>query len=229
MSQCNICKKPGHFAKMRRLQIPPIPKNRGHFQRQNQQTRNVKNINEEEEEKIAPPLEEEEESETNDPEPTMYITEDWNKINYIEKEFKEIKNHDLNSTTQQGEIIIQTTIKDNNKINWLADTGSPRSFVDITTTNELLQNNKHMILEPYNGQMKFKCFNNQDIPILGQLQTQLQSGSWTARNCNILVVKQRSQNLMGRDVLTRLGLTLTQQQSEGKKVFNITKHYKMDS
>ena len=78
-----------------------------------------------------------------------------------------------------------------------------------------------MILEPYNGQMKFKCFNNQDIPILRQIEMELQSGSWTARNCNILVVKHRSQNLMGRDVLTKLGLTLTQQQSEGKKVFNI--------
>ena len=29
---------------------------------------------------------------------------------------------------------------------------------------------------------------------------------------------------MGRDVLTKLGLTLTQQQSEGKKVFNINEN-----
>ena len=135
MSQRNICKKPGHFAKMCRSQIPTPPKNRGHFQRQNQQTRNVKNINEEEEITIATLMEEEEENKTIDPKPTMYITElmeDWNKINYIEKEFKEIKKHDLNNTTQQGEIIIQTTIKNNNKLNWLADTGSPRSFVDIS-------------------------------------------------------------------------------------------------
>ena len=45
-SQCNICKKPGHFAKKCRSQLPPLPKNRGqHQQRQKQQTRNVKNIN----------------------------------------------------------------------------------------------------------------------------------------------------------------------------------------
>ena len=72
--------------------------------------------------------------------------------------------------------------------------------------------------------MKFKCFNNQDIPILGQIQLELQSGSWTARYCNILVVKHRSQNLTGRDVLTKLGLTLTKKQSEGKKVFNINEN-----
>ena len=54
---------------------------------------------------------------------------------------------------------------------------------------------------------------------------ELQSGSWTARNCNILVVKHRSQNFMGRDVLTKLGLTPTQQQqSEGKKIFIINEN-----
>ena len=53
---------------------------------------------------------------------------------------------------------------------------------------------------------------------------ELHSGSWTAKNCNILVVKHRSQDLMGRDVLSKLGLTLTQQQTEGKKVFNINKN-----
>ena len=89
ISQCNICKKQGHFAKMCRSQIPSLPKNRGQYQqRQFQQTRNVKNIIEEEEETIAPPLEEEEEEETIDPEQTMYITElmeDWKKINLIER------------------------------------------------------------------------------------------------------------------------------------------------
>ena len=116
ISQRNICKKPGHFAKMFRSQIPPLPENRGQYQqRQQQQTRNVTNINEEDNHTIASPLEEEEDKlETIDPEPTMYITElmeDWNKINLIERDFKDIRNHDLNNTTPQGEIIIQTTLK----------------------------------------------------------------------------------------------------------------------
>ena len=67
-------------------------------------------------------------------------------------------------------------------------------------------------------------FQNQDIPIIGQIQMELHSGSWTAKNCNILVVKHRSQNLMGRDVLSKLGLTLTQQQTEDKKVFIINEN-----
>ena len=213
---------------MCRSQIPSLPKNRGQYQqRQFQQTRNVKNIIEEEEETIAPPLEEEEEEETIDPEQTMYITElmeDWNKINLIERDFKETKNWDINNRTPHGEILIQTTINKTHKLDWLADTGSPRSFIDIKTANEILQNNNKMNMEPYNGQTKFKCFNNQDIPIIGQIQMELHSGSWTAKNCNILVVKHGSQYLMVRDILAKLGLTLTQQQNEGKKILNINEN-----
>ena len=72
--------------------------------------------------------------------------------------------------------------------------------------------------------MKIKCFNNQDVPIIKQIQMELHSGTRTAKNCNILGVKHRSQNLMGRDVLSKLGITLTQQQTEGKKVFNINEN-----
>ena len=124
---------------MCRSQIPPLPKNRGQFQqRQQQQTRNVRNINEEEDSQtIAPPLEEEEEEiETKDQESTMYITElmrDWNKINLIERDFKDIRKHDINNTTPQGEFIIQTTLKNNSKLSSLADAGSPRTFIDIRT------------------------------------------------------------------------------------------------
>ena len=172
-----------------------------------------KNKNEEDNKTIAPPLEEEEdEIETIDPEPTMYITElmeDWIKINLIETDFKDIRNHNLNNTTPQGEIIKQKTLKNNSKLNWLADAGSPRTFIDIHTAEELIQKDKNVKKEEYNGYMKFKCFNNQDIPIIGQIQMELRSGSLTAKNCNILVVKHKSQNLMGRDILTKLGLTLT--------------------
>ena len=79
-----------------------------------------------------------------------------------------------------------------------------------------------MKLEDYNGYMKFKCFKNKYIIIIGQIQMELQSGSWTAKNCNILVVEHKSQNLLSRNILTKLGLTLIQQQAKkGKKVLNI--------
>ena len=39
----------------------------------------------------------------------------------------------------------------------------------------------------------------------------LHSGSWTATNSITLVVEHKSQNFLGRDILAKLGLTLTQQ------------------
>ena len=206
------------------------PQSRGQYpQRQQTQTRNVRNINEVDNQTVEPPLEEEDyELETIDPEPTMYITElieDWNKINLIERDFKNIKNSELNITTPHGEIIIQTALRNKSTLNWLVDTGSPRSFIDIQRTEELIQEEKQMKLEEYNGYMKLKCFSNKDKPIIGQIQMELQSGSWTATNCNILVVEHKSQNLMGRDIFTKLGLTLTQQQAnKGKNVLNIDKN-----
>ena len=226
VSYCNICKKPGHFAKLCRSQIPPLPRNRGQFQqRQQMQTRNVKNITEEGIQEIELPLEEEYETETKDPEQTIYIRElmeDWSSVNLIEREFKSTKNSFLNNKTPTGEIIIQTKTENNFTINWLADTGSPRSFIDMQTAKELLQQNSQIKIEKYNNNTKFKCFNNNDIPIIGQLQLEINSGSWTATNCIILVVEHKSQNLMGRDILAKLGLTLVQQHSnKGKKILNI--------
>ena len=64
--QGRICKKPGHSAKLCRSQIRPLPKIRGQCsQRQQTQTRNVKNINEEDNQTIEPPLEEEDKTEKN--------------------------------------------------------------------------------------------------------------------------------------------------------------------
>ena len=216
---------------MCRSQIPPLPKKRGQFQQrqQQQQPRNLNNLNEEDNQTIAPSLEEEEdEIEIIDAEPTIYITElmeDGNKNNLIGRDFKDIRNHDPSNTTPQGEIIIQTTLKNNSNLNWLADTGSPCIFIDNHLAEELIHNDKNMKLEDYNGYMKLKCFKNQDIPIIGQIQIELRSGSWTAKNYNILVVKHKSQNLMGRDILTKLRLTLTQQQAtKGKKILNISEN-----
>ena len=95
----------------------------------------TENINEEDNQTIEPPLDEEDdELETIDPEPTMYIKElmeDWNKINLIERDFKDVRNSELNNTTPHGETIKQTTLKNKKKLNCLVDTGSPRSFIDI--------------------------------------------------------------------------------------------------
>ena len=93
---------------------------------------------------------------------------------------------------------------------WLADTGSPRSFLTLDKANELTISNPNPSLQPYNGQTQYRCFNNNNIKIEGTLQLTLQSGSWTAKDCQILVVHHKTNNLMGRDILQKLGITLQQ-------------------
>ena len=50
---------------------------------------------------------------------------------------------------------------------------------------------------------------------------ELSSDSWKATNCNVFVVEHKSQNLMGRDIFSKLGLILIQQQTfKNKKIFH---------
>ena len=50
----------------------------------------------------------------------------------------------------------------------------------------------------------------------------LSSGSWFAPDCKILLVDNKTNNIMGRDTLRRLGITLTARKNEGKKILHIT-------
>ena len=71
-----------------------------------------------------------------------------------------------------------------------------------------------MKIEKYDGQVKFKYFNNK-----GQHHMELSSRLRKATTCNVLMVEHKSQNLMGRDILAKLGLTLIQQKTnKGKKI-----------
>ena len=102
----------------------------------------MRNINEEEQEDIHNSTEE-----TIDPESTCYIREmmeDWqNTTNFIHSvKFTNEKVSDINKT-RRGEFWLK---RNTNKIQtyWLADTGSPGSFMNIQTAKNLLVDNaKH--------------------------------------------------------------------------------------
>ena len=95
--------------------------------------------------------------------------------------------------------------------NWLADTGSPRSFICKTEAERIIQKCKSAKWkEPTNSQTQYRCFNNIEIPITGIIQINLPSGLREATNNEILVVNANTVNLMGRDILGKLGFTLSQ-------------------
>ena len=52
----------------------------------------------------------------------------------------------------------------------------------------------------------------------GVLNVTLESGSWSGKNCKILLVNNLSQNVMGRDILHKLGFHLTSSKSTGKTI-----------
>ena len=89
---------------------------------------------------------------------------------------------------------------------------------------ELVDKIKNAEIHTYKDDTKYRCFNNNDIEIKGVLHLDLQSGSWTAKQCRILIVENKTNNIMGRDVLSTLGITLKAQKPQGKqiqKIFNI--------
>ena len=107
------------------------------------------------------------------------------------------------------EIWVETTTN-KLKIQWLADTGSPRSFITKDQANKIMEHNPKVKLQQYTSKTKYKCFNSNNIKIEGEINITLQSGSWTAQNCKILVVGHKTHNLLGRDVLQKIGISLQQ-------------------
>ena len=147
--------------------------------------------------------------------------EDWQNVNFI-KTINFIKVSDVNKTNR-GEFWIKTKT-DYQQIYWLADTGSPRSFMNIDTAQRLLANGKTTIKQPNKSIGEFRCFNNNKINIIGTIQLDITSGSSTAKNCTILLVNNNTINIMGRDIMDQLGLrlTMTTTNKGEKNLFNIS-------
>ena len=166
--------------------------------------------------------------ETIDPESTCYIREmmeDWqNTTNFIHSvKFTNEKVSDINKT-RRGEFWLKT-YTNKKQTYWLADKGSPRSFMNIQTAKNLLVDYKTKIQHPDKSLGEFRCFDNNKINILGTIHVDITSGTSTAKNCTILLVDTNKINIMGRDIMDKLGLRLTMgtQQKEGERnLLNIT-------
>ena len=229
--QCNLCKKIGHYSKVCRSakpmwqtqQIKPQPS----ISQQNiPQARRVRNIRHSQDQQPSPTQIQDNQSdtmeETVDLENTFYIQEvfdSWNTVNLINpKLFHCAQPHKL-SPRITDEIWIKTS-SDTTEIDWLADTGSPRSFVCKTEAEKILRHCKSAKWKhPTGCQTQYRCFNNIEIPITGIIQMNLRSGHREATNNEIVVVDANTVNLLGRDILGKLGFTLSQ--NKGTHIYNI--------
>ena len=105
------------------------------------------------------------------------------------------------------------------KIHWLVDTGSPRSFISQQTANNLINKLGKEIQNNTPKLGEFRCFNNNKIKVISTLKIHLSSGNSVAKDCEILVVPHNTVNLLGRDILQKLGIHLTQTK-QGEKTIN---------
>ena len=143
--------------------------------------------------------------------------EDWSSVNLVRPTGPDTVNNVALSKESGGEFWVNTKYNDLN-LDWLADTGSPRSFIQYSKAQDIVDIHPESKITNFKEKTRYKCFNNQEIKILGVLQITLKSGAWTARNCNILLVNNLPQNVMARDVLRQLGIQLTATKPTGKTI-----------
>ena len=89
--------------------------------------------------------------------------------------------------------------------------------------NKLQKEIPNIKITEYTENTIYKRFTNNKIEIKGVLSTNLKSGSWTAKACKVLIVENRTNNIMGRDILTKLGITLSAHKQPGKTTKLISK------
>ena len=118
------------------------------------------------------------------------------------------KHHIKRDHTQRN--LGKTTTSDKHMIHWLVDTESPRRFIILEKAEKIIKNNPKLILQSYNSQTQYRCFNNNNIKVEGTLQLNLQSGSWKAQNSQVLVLGPKTNNLMRRDIFQKLVISLQQ-------------------
>ena len=117
-----------------------------------------------------------------------------------------------------GEIWIKTWIHNKNELTSLADSGSQVNFVKDSAARQNQHENPQVKGMEFRSDTKYKCQNNKDKDRSKMI---LKSGSWTAKECKLLVVNLLTHNLMGRDILRKLGYH-SNKQIPGKHINSIS-------
>ena len=130
-----------------------------------------------------------------------------NRIKFEPRRAEVITNTDL-----QGHLI--RVRSETNNIVFIADTGSPTSFVNEKTANLLASTVKSAVktkLGEDDEANRMVCYNGYKIPSLGRLIAPMESGGWTIQTASFIVVDDRRANIMGRNLLPQIGIELHQE------------------
>ena len=120
----------------------------------------------------------------------------------------------------------------NHNITFIADTGSPTSFVN-NKTGAMLESTvpqaRRMQLNQNDEANRMVCYNGYKIPAFGRLIAPIESGGWTINTAPFVVVDDKRANILGRNLLPQLGIHLQQEKPTGKSINYITKPDQSDT
>ena len=112
-----------------------------------------------------------------------------------------------------------------NSVTFIADTGSPTSFVNNKTA-VILENTvprtRRIQLNQNDEANRMVCYNGYKIPAFGRLIAPIESGGWTINTAPFVVVDDKRANILGRNLLPQLGIHLQQEKPTGKSINYIT-------
>ena len=114
----------------------------------------------------------------------------------------------INFEPRRAEELLDTDLKghlirvrsEKNNIVFIADTGSPTSFVNEKTANLLATTVKSAArtrMRDDDEANKMVCYNGYKIPSLGRLTAPIESGGWTIQTASFIVVDDRRANILG--------------------------------
>ena len=204
---CNQCTKRGHFARLcKSSEVNAI-------QEENQQQQDLQNtdmtayVNYLQAGDVIPGWE--------------LIHPDDTSTNWIN--FEPRRAEQLLDTDLKGHLIRVRSGKNN--IVFIADTGSPTSFVNEKTANLLATTVTSAVrttMRDDDEANKMVCYNGYKIPSLGRLTAPIESGGWTIQTSSFIVVDDRRANILGRNLLPLIGIQLHQEQNPaGKSVLQV--------
>ena len=139
----------------------------------------------------------------------------------------------INFEPRRAEELLDTDLKghlirvrsEKNNIVFIADTGSPTSFVNEKTANLLATTVKSAArtrMRDDDEANKMVCYNGYKIPSLGRLTAPIESGGWTIQTASFIVVDDRRANILGRNLLPLIGIQLHQEKKPaGKSVLQV--------
>ena len=201
---CSKCAKRGHFAKVCR----------------STNVNYLGNTNEEQQEET------EIESKETDNDPVSYAefttNNGWENyqidkfsVRAISESFEIENTKTLSEDELNGHIV---KLKKNiTKLFAIADSGSSVSFLNEKTAQRIQQNDQTAVFKnipPEDTARNLACYNGESIHPKGRLIITIESGGWKIQTAPFIIADNHKANLIGRNLLQRIGIRLIQENEE---------------